>query len=478
MAHSDPFITLDATAQAELVRRKEVKPSELVEAAMRRLDRLNPRLNAVVLRLDEQARREAAGPLPQGPFTGVPFLLKDFLAGVAGVPTAGGSAFLREAVTPHDTELVARYRRAGLVILGKTNLPELGILPTTEPRAFGATRNPWNPEHSVGGSSGGSAAAVAAGIVPFAHGNDGGGSIRIPASCCGLFGLKPSRGRNPLGPELGEVMHGFVVEHALTRSVRDSAALLDATEGLDVGAPYAAPPKARPFLQEVGAPPGRLRVRFTTRSINGVPVHEDCVNAVREAAALLESLGPHVEEGSLETPMQDLAQQSFIAVYSGAVVTGIDGMALLQGLEVRPELFEPLTWAMYELGKGMPLSDYLLALGTLQMFARQVARHFVDTDVWLTPVLAEPPPPLGSFEAPPDSAMEALLRAAAYAPFTPVANFTGQPAMSVPLGTSSAGLPIGVHVMGRYGDEATLFRLASQLEEARPWAQRLPTLAG
>jgi amidase len=264
---------LDATAQAELVRTKQVKPAELLDAAIERIERINPQLNAVITPMYEEARRVSESNLPNGPFTGVPFLLKDLGAGYAGVRQAQGSEYLKDFVSPFDSELTSRYKRAGLVIAGKTNTPEFGLVPTTEPRLFGATRNPWDTGHSVGGSSGGSAAAVAAGIVPMAHANDGGGSIRIPASCCGLFGLKPSRARVPLGPLLGDMMGGLVCEHAVTRSVRDSAALLDATAGPEVGDPYYAPPQERPYVKEVGADPGKLRIAFTTRNATGTPLH-------------------------------------------------------------------------------------------------------------------------------------------------------------------------------------------------------------
>src|SRR3990167_7088504 len=283
--------SLDGIAQAALVRTKQVTPAELVEAAIERIERVNPQLNAVVTTLYEQARRAAAGTLPSGPFTGGPFLLQDLVA--------EGAAFVADRYTPaEDSELVRRLRRAGLVIVGKTNTPEFGILPTTEPRLFGPTRNPWARERTAGGSSGGSAAAVAAGLVPMAHGNDGGGSIRIPASCCGLFGLKPTRARNSLGPHYGDQFSGLVCEHALTRSVRDSAALLDATAGPDLGDPYVAPPPARPVRAAGGAPPGRPRAGLATGPAPGAPVHPDCAAAVREAAALCAALGHEVTEAS------------------------------------------------------------------------------------------------------------------------------------------------------------------------------------
>jgi len=467
---------LDATAQAELVRRKEVKPIELVEAAIERIERLNPTLNAVVTPMYEQARAAATGELPDGPFAGVPFLLKDLLASYGGVRMTSGSAFERDFVPDHDSELVTRLKRAGLIILGKTNTPEFGILPTTEPRLFGPSRNPWNTNCTTGGSSGGSAAAVAAGMVPTAHGNDGGGSIRIPASCCGLFGLKPTRARNPLGPDFGDIFSGLVVEHALTRSVRDSAALLDATSGPDVGDPYWAPPPARPFLQEVGAAPGRLRIAFTIAAATDVPVHADCVSAVRDAAALCADLGHEVVEAA-PAVSGDLVTGAFMTLWSAGCASTIDGVALSTGQTATADQFEPLTWALYEMGRQQTAPAYLLALTQLQGVSRQIARFLVDYDVYLTPTLAEPPVPLGTFDSPPENPLEGLFRAAAFLPFTPICNFTGQPAMSVPLFWNADGLPVGTHFIGRFGDEATLFRLAAQLEATRPWADRRPPVS-
>ncbi len=467
---------LDATAQADLVRRKEVKAIELVDAAIERIERLNPTLNAVVTPMYDLARQTASGPLPDGPFTGVPYLLKDLLASYAGVRLTSACAFLRDNVADHDSELVVRLKRAGLVVVGKTNTPELGILPTAEPRLFGPTHNPWDTGRTSGGSSGGSAAAVAAGLVPAAHGNDGGGSIRIPASCCGLFGLKPTRGRNPLGPDFGDMFSGLVAEHAITRSVRDSAALLDATSGPDVGDPYWAPPPERPFLQEVGAAPGRLRIAFTVQAATDVQVHPDCVAAVREAAALCADLGHEVVEAAPVIDGQALTQ-AFITLWSAGCAWTVDDAARRTGRAPTPDLFEPLSWALQETGRQQSASAYLLALQDLQRVSRDVGRFFVDHSLWLTPTLGEPPVPLGTFDSPPDNPLQGLFRAAAFVPFTPICNVTGQPAMSVPLYWNGDGLPIGAHFIGRFGDEATLFRLAAQLEEARPWAERRPPVS-
>lgn len=472
-AQADEFASLDATAQAELVRRKAVKPIELVEAAIKRIERINPEINAVVTPMYDQAREAADAELPEGPFTGVPFLLKDLLAAYAGVRMSSGSQFLSDFVPPIDSELTARYKRAGLVVVGKTNTPEYGILPTTEPSLFGASRNPWDTTRITGGSSGGSAAAVAAGLVPMAHANDGGGSIRIPASCCGVFGLKPTRARNPLGPYFGDMFSGLVAEHAVTRSVRDSAALLDASAGPMPGDPYYAPPQSRAFIEEVGAPVGKLRIALSTESATGTPVHPDCVKAAHDAAALCLELGHEVTEAA-PAINGELYLQSFMALWSAGTTWTIDGFARLLGREPQEDQFEPGTWVLYQMGKQTKAADYLAALQWLQALGREVAQFMMDYDVWLTPTLGLPPLPLGSFDAQPGDALAGMRQATTFVPFTPLCNTTGQPAMSVPLYWNDEGLPIGSHFIGRFGDEAMLFRLAAQLEEARPWATRRP----
>ncbi|MFN0087987.1 MAG: amidase [Blastocatellia bacterium] len=467
---------LDGTAQAELLRNREVSAVELVDAAIERIERLNPRLNAVVTPMYEEAREAARGEVSEGPFSGVPFLLKDLQAACNGVRMTSGSKYLSEFKPDHDNTLVGRLKRAGLLIVGKTNTPEFGILPTTEPRLFGATRNPWDVTRSTGGSSGGSAAAVAAGMVPFAHANDGGGSIRIPASCCGVFGLKPTRARNPLGPHFGDLLSGLIAEHAVTRSVRDSAALLDATAGPDVGDPYWAPPPARPFLQEVGADPGRLRIAFTTKAATGVPVHADCAAAVEDAARLLTELGHEVNEAAPQLNGEMLTQ-AFMTIWSAGNAWLAESLSFAIGRKGTRDDFEPGTWALMEMGRGVTAPNYLLSVQMLQVFSRRVAQFMEQYDVLLTPTLAEPPPPLGSFDSPPEDPMAGMRRARSFVPFTPICNATGQPAMSVPLYWNAEGLPIGTHFIGRFGDEATLFRLASQLEQARPWAARRPPVS-
>lgn len=473
MSSLDEVTWLDATAQAELIRQKELKPSELVEAAIERIERVNPQLNAVIYKRYDKALAEANGLLPEGAFTGVPFLLKNIAGWCAGMPNDQGSAFVQGFVVPFDSELVARYKRAGLVICGVTNAPEYGLLPTTEPKLYGPTRNPWNLNYITGGSSGGAAAAVAAGLVPFAHANDGGGSIRIPASCCGLVGLKPARARNPLGPALGDAFSGLIAEHAVTRTVRDSAALLDATAGPDLGDPYCAPPPARPFLQEVGAAVGKLRIAFSTQSPTGVPLHPDCLAAVRDAAQLCAGLGHEVVETAPKLETEKIVPM-FMALWGGGLAWTIDGYAQLLGRTPTAEKFEAGTWSFYQIGKQLSASQYLLAVQWLQGMARQLAHFMVDYDVWLTPTLGLPPLPLGALDSPADDPNAGMRVAAQFVPFTPLTNVSGQPSISLPLYWNEDGLPIGSHFTARFGDEATLFRLASQLEVARPWADKRP----
>ena len=473
MALIDETAWMDATAQAALVRAGEVKPVELVEAAIARSEAVNPRLNAVVRPMYDIARAAASGTVPEGPFRGVPFLLKDLTAAYAGVPLTCASRFLRDYVPDHDSALVERYKAAGLLVVGKANASEFGILPASEPRLFGACHNPWDLSLSTGGSSGGSAAAVAAGIVPMAHANDAGGSIRIPASCCGVFGLRPTRGRNTLAPDVGDVMSGLVVEHAVTRSVRDSAALLDATCGPDPGDPYYPPPPERPYAVEVGRKPGRLRIALVTESPTPGEVHPDCAEAARDAASLCESLGHDVEELVVELDA-DTVTRAFMCIYLAGASWTIKSMALVTGSEPEEDAFEPLTWAMHTLGEQITAPDYLLAVTALQAVSRTVARLFVPYDAILTPTITEPPYPLGTFEEPPDNPLASLVRASTVVPFTAIANFTGLPAMSVPLHWNAAGLPIGTMFTGGYAGEAALFRLAGQLEEARPWDARRP----
>ncbi|MCW2632926.1 MAG: Amidase [Pseudonocardia sp.] len=467
---------VDAVGQAELVRRREVSARELVEAAIERVEQLNPALNAVVTPMFDRAADAAAGGL-SGPLAGVPYLVKDLSLEVAGVRFTEGSRFLADNVSQFDSELTLRLRRAGLVILGKTNTPEFGMSPTCEPALFGPTRNPWDPTRSTSGSSGGSAAAVAAGMVPAAHGNDLGGSIRYPASACGLFGLKPTRARNPLGPEYGDVINGWAVEHALTRSVRDSAALLDATCGPALGDPYPAPPRRRPFLDEVGADPGQLRVGFSARTAGGEPGHPDCVAAMAEAAVLCEQLGHRVVQADLPGLTPELGD-AIGTVFDAATSWIVRYWTRRVGRQPRAGELEPLTRAYWKAGEQVTAGAYLLAIEDTQAFARQVAAFLAGFDVWLTPTMSQPPAPLGEIVSTEDDPLRAADRGGRTVGYAGVvANVTGNPAMSVPLCWNAEGLPIGVHFLGRYGDEATLLRLAAQLEHARPWAGRTPVVS-
>ncbi|HTM22423.1 MAG TPA: amidase [Kofleriaceae bacterium] len=473
---SDDIAHLDATAQAELVRTGKVSPAELVDAAIRRIERLNPELNAVITPLFDAAREAARGPLPEGPFRGVPSLLKDIGATSRGDRFCAGLGPLKERDyrAPIDTHYTTRFKGAGFVILGKTNTPELGILPTTEPRAFGPTRNPYDPTRSTGGSSGGAACAVATGMVPVAHANDGGGSIRIPASCCGLVGLKPSRGRVSLGPVIGEINGGLVAEHVVARSVRDSAALLDVLAGPMPGDPYAAPTPAGPFADEVGAPAGQLRIAFSWKYINPmgqtVDAHPDCVEAVKQTAALLAELGHQVDEDrpkALEDPQY---VPKFLAVWAAGVAADLAVWSHVLGRQIKAEEVETLTWGLAEMGRGVNAPTYMTAWMWLEANARKVAEFFQRYDLFLTPTVSEPPPPLGSFDDKPGDPMGALgpiFRAATFAPFTPPFNVTGQPAISLPLHKNPAGLPIGTQLVASYGREDLLLRVAAQLEGAR-----------
>ena len=485
------YDTLDATDLAERVRSKQLHPTELVEEAIARLESVNPQLNAVVHKMYDQARRAAQSTLPDGPFTGVPFLVKDLDGYLAHEPYTGGSRALVGFVPDHDAELMARYRRAGVIFLAKTNTPELGIFGVTEPELHGPTRNPWNPEHTPGGSSGGSAACVAARVVPMAHGGDGGGSIRIPASACGLFGLKPTRARNPLGPDTGEGWGGFVQPHVLTLSVRDSAAMLDATQGEESGAPYRAPPMLRPFREEVGTPPGRLRIAFSTGSLFGKQVHPDCVAAVRDAAKLCEELGHEVVEDVPRFDREELVRAYFVNVAS-SVAAALHAMRP-GGAPVRPDEVEASTWALGQLGHLLSAVELQTARHSIHKAGRVTALFHERYDVFLDATLAYPPVRVGELALKPaESAALGLLRRLPLKPLflklfdelanhslertpnTQLFNLTGQPAMSVPLYWNAGGLPIGVQFAGRFGDEATLFRLAAQLEQARPWRGRKP----
>jgi amidase len=474
--HLSEYAKFDGLGLAELVRSKQVSPEELVRTAQSAIEAANPQLNAVIGLLEQEAQATLKRGLPEGPFTGVPFLLKDLVLHAAGVPSDSGSRFFQGLVLPHDTALMARFRRAGLIPLGRTNTPELGFNATTEPVLHGPTRNPWNPEFSPGGSSGGSAAAVSAGIVPVAYANDGGGSIRIPASLCGLFGLKPSRGRTPAGPDVAEGLNGMAIEHVVSRSVRDSAAMLDATSGPDVGDPFIIAPPERPYLEEVGRAPGRLRIAFSRGSPSGIAVSPECVAAVEDAARLCQSLGHEVVE-AMPSYSHEALHSALVTLWSSGLAGWVHGMSMMTGRKPTPELFEASTWATVQHGMGLKSLELQRAFAQVNQITRSVGRFFVGHDLLLTPTLPVAPFRLGVLNAntvatAPEWAQQAL----AYCAFTSLFNATGQPAMSVPLHWSPQGMPIGVQFAGRMGDEATLFRLAGQLEQARPWARRTPPI--
>ncbi|MFI5121822.1 MAG: amidase [Vicinamibacteria bacterium] len=473
--------TMDATAQAELVRSGEASPEELVEEAIARVEAVNPEVNAVIHELFEQGREEAASPdLPDGPFKGVPFLFKDLGAAYAGQPYHLGMRLLKEAGfrAPVDTILAERFRAAGFVVIGKTNTPELGILPTTEPEAYGASRNPWNTDHTTGGSSGGSGAAVASGMVSVAHANDGGGSIRIPASICGLVGLKPTRQRTSEGPLVGDNMSGLTVELALTHTVRDTAAILDAVEGAAPGDPYVAPPPLRPYVEELEA---ERKLRIGVQSdppVPGLDSHPECIAAVDGAVKLLESLGHSVEDASPVDPQLaetlDL-EDSFMTRWAAGQAATLDQLGAIVGREVTADDVEPLTWALAEVGRERSSARYLADVGLHQLVARGIAAWFeTGYDLLLTPTMAEPPVPLGTYDQHVADPLDAFRRAVPAGAFTAIFNSTGQPAISLPLHWTADGFPVGVQLIAAFGREDLLIDVAAQLERVQPWIERRP----
>ncbi len=494
MAEFKEYDRYDALGMAELVKGGHVTPFELCHEAARRIETLNPRLNAVIYSMVDNAMSMAKEIQADGPFSGVPFLLKDLISLYAGAPMTSGCRAYRDYVPDHDSELVRRYKKAGLIVLGKTNTPELGLLGVTEPELHGPTRNPWDTDRTPGGSSGGSAAAVASGMVPVASGGDGGGSIRIPSSWCGLFGLKPSRGRVPAGPDYGELWQGAAQEHVLTRSVRDSAAMLDAISGPDPGAPYVIVPPERPYLQEVDREPGKLKIGFSTRSPIDMPVHKECVKAIEKTAALLEDLGHIVEEKYPAVDGHELARSYFI-MYYGEVAADIDEMEKTLGRRVTRRDMETLTWSLSRLGKTFSAGDFVTAKRAWNRAARAMGDFFNSFDLYLTPTTAGLPPRIGenrlsSFEETATVVIHALglenlliksgmvektgYRSLAVTPFTQLANLCGLPAMSVPLYWTEEGLPCGSQFVAPFGGEGLLFRLAGQLEKAAPWAEKFP----
>jgi amidase len=477
MAGFEEYESYDAIGLAALARRGDVTPKELLEAAITRVEARNPTLNAMVMPMYEEARARIDEGLPEGPLTGVPFFLKDHGLLYKGFPTTFGSRILRNFVPDHDSTLMTRYRRAGLVAFGKTNTPEMAITVTTEPRFYGPCRNPWDTRRTCGGSSGGAAVAVAAGMVPTAHGSDGGGSIRIPASCCGLFGLKPTRGRIPAGPDVGEEWNGLSTNHVITRSVRDSALLLDIAAGPAPGDPYWAPPAPGSFLDETEKPPGTLRIAFTTDSFSGVPVDPECVAAVEDAARLCGALGHAVEEARLPFDFERY-QAATAKVIDANTAALLDLGASVLGREVVPEEVEHITWRSAQSGRKITAPEFVEALTTLHQTSRKIAPFFETYDIFLCPVLLRPPVPLGFLDTQSEDVKGYATNLFTFFGFTGLFNATGQPSMSVPLYWGRDNLPIGLLFSARFGDDALLFRLAAQLEQARPWKDRRPPSIG
>lgn len=492
----DEYQSYDALGLAELVRSGGASAEELLDVAIQRAERVNPAINAIVTPLYEFGREQIRNGLPDGPFRGVPFLLKDLLCSLQGTPMSNGSSALKGRISAEDTEITRRYKSSGVVIFGKTNTPEFGLMGVTEPKAFGPSRNPWNTEHTPGGSSGGSGAAVAAGVVPMASGGDGGGSIRIPAACCGLFGLKPSRGRTPTGPDYAELWDGATVEHVLTRSVRDSAAMLDVISGPDGSTPYPVSAPAS-YLEALNTPVRGLKIGFTTRSFVGRPVDKSAVRAVEHSVALLRQLGHEVEEADPAIDGEALAD-SYLTLYFGQVAADMDCAARLLGTRFGGLDVEDATRALGYLGRTVSAGQYVTAKQRWNAFAQSMHRYHQRFDLLLTPTLGSEPAKIGSFEPPAfervamkvinalrlhrlllttgmvkQMAMDNLEKL----PFTQLANLTGAPAMSVPLYWSDSGLPFGVQFMAPLGDETTLLQLACQLEEAQPWFARTAALA-
>ncbi len=485
----------DAVGLAELVGNGEVSATELLDEAIERCERVNPVINAVIHPHYEKARQQLDSARPTGRFAGIPFLMKDLGQAVAGVPLNNGSRFFNGYVPDYDAEMVGRLHAAGLTTFAKTSAPELGLLGTTEPALFGPTRNPWALDRTAGGSSGGSAAAIAAGIVPMASGGDGGGSLRIPASCCGLVGLKPSRGRNPSGPELGEGWYGQVQYGVISRSVRDTAAALDATAGGDAGMPYAAPQPPLKFEDEVGREPGQLRIAVVRDAMCcNTPLHEDCLRALDESAALLEDLGHRIEQVQPDLDRMALGTAFFMRmlVCTGAEIADAER---LMGRRARYAEFEPMTRAFANLGRSFSAADLTLANRSIEREVRKLGRFMGDFDVLLTPTLATPPVTLGAFE--PRGADALLTRIASRIPLGPfvkwsntleqlvennftfvvssmLANMSGEPSISLPLHWNAAGLPIGMMFTAKIYQESTLLNLAGQLELASPWSARRP----
>jgi amidase/6-aminohexanoate-cyclic-dimer hydrolase len=471
---ADLFDGADLTGLAKLIRTRKISPREALDAAISACERTNPELNFIAQPLYDRARRQLeANPRPTGPFAGAPFLVKDLNTHIAGERTGQGSRLYADYRASATSEIVRRYEAAGLTIFGKTTSPEFGLTGTTESKAAGLTRNPWNRARSSGGSSGGAAAAVAARVVPAAHATDGGGSIRIPASCCGLFGLKPSRGRTPMGPPRTEGWGGLSAHHAVTVSVRDSAALLDAVAGPEPGGRYAAPTPTRSYVEEVSRPPGKLRVALWATPPAGTPIAAECRAAVDSAARLLQNLGHVVEDATPPLDFPAIGRASFVMIAS-SVAADVEDRAAELGVRADLDSIERVTLAFHDQGLTFKATDWARANVVMQTAAIKMAAFMERFDVILSPTIATPPPPLGLLGLSPDRLEDFFRAVTPFSPFTGIFNATGQPSMSLPLHQSEDGLPIGVMVSAAYGAEDLLFRLAGEIERAAPWAGRRP----
>ena len=473
MATLKEYEQLDALGLGELIAKGEVSAEEVLEAAIERVEHLNPKINAVCHKWYDEAREVISRGLPDGPFSGVPFLLKDLHVLYRGQPMSNGCRYWQGYVADHDSTIVERYRRAGLVMFGRTNSTELGLSCETAPVVFGPTRNPWDPERSCGGSSGGAAAAVASGMLPLAHATDGGGSIRIPSFCCGVFGMKPSRGRNPFGPDLGEGWNGLATGHAVSRTVRDSAALMDVTHGPAPGDPYAAPPPARPYLEELERDSRRLRIAYMTSTHEGLAVDPACRAAVEETAALCESLGHQVENHPPGVAIAQMKQATRVLVACN-VMNVLRLRARVTGRDATADDVEKVTWAWSREALELSGADYAEAVTTIHRVGRHMGEFFERFDVLLSPTFAAPPPLLNTVNLMTESLDDYYAELRRFSAFTSLFNVSGGPAMSVPLCTTEAGLPVGLQFGTRLGDESLLYRLAAQLEQTQPWAARRP----
>lgn len=469
---SREYADCDGLELAARIARGDLTAQDALSHAYRVIARVDPQVNAFVSLEEEQARLNAARP-QSGPFAGVPMAMKDCVGFAKGAPRRFGSRLTSVIRMEQDDEVIARYRAAGLNPIGTTNVPEFSSSLTSESVLHGPCRNPWALDRTVGGSSGGSAAAVAYGAVPIAYGNDSGGSIRVPSSCCGVFGFRPSRGRVPMGPLYGDIWYGLFTHHVITRSVRDSAAVLDASAGIDAGAPYGAPTQARPFLDECSTAPGRLRIAVMDGSAQGIRLDAECARALEETTALLQGLGHSISPAS---PQVDTAEMftNLATLLAVALAEEVPALAELSGNSIGPETVEACHRVLIERGRNTPALELSRALNFRHALARSFGRFFAKHDVLLSPTLAQLPVPLGMICSNSPDTEDYLQRLQRFSPFTPMANFAGLPSMSVPLSWSSTGLPVGMMFTGRYSEEATLFRLAGQLEKMQPWRDRHP----